>query len=171
MRTPSRRALLTHSLAMSVGLGIGLLSCADNCTAGAVSVSRLAGALGDATYRATFRRDQPGEHPHYWADGTLGITHDGIAFQGRMDVPASAGPTVTVYLTADRIGSAEDFVRAQPRARRVGLVSPRSRFLLDVPEDIDIEDFTTVVLWSDRGKQLIATARYRTAWEDEVLDD
>lgn len=171
MRLPSPRALLTHSLAMSLGLGMGLLSCAEDCTAGAVSGAQVADALADATYRATFRRDRPGEHPHYRAEGDLGVTHDGIAFRGRLDVPAAAGPTVTVYLTADRIASAADFVRTQPRARRVGLVSPRSRFLLDVPEDIDIEDFTTVVLWSDRSKQLIATARYRTAWEDEVLED
>ncbi len=171
MPTSRRRALLTHSLAVSLGLGLGLLSCADDCTAGAATGARVADALADATYHARFRRDQPGEHPQYWADGTLGITHDGIAFRGRMDVPASAGPTVTVYLTADRIGSAEDFARAQPRARRVGLISPRSRFLLDVPEDIDVEDFTTVVLWAERSRQLIATARYRTAWEDEEWED
>ena len=171
MRSLTQRVVLTHSLALGVGLGVGLLLCAGQGVAGAAAGAQVAEVLADAPYRVHFRRDHPGSGRLHWADGPVGISHGRIAFDGRMSVPASAGRTCTVYLTSDRIAGREDFLRSQPRARRVGQITPQSRFLLEVPHDIDVDEFTTVVLWSDADQQLISSAQYRTAWDDEPLED
>lgn len=171
MRCPSPRVVLTHSLAIAIGLGSGLLLCSSNGRAGAAPGTQVESALAEAPYTCHFRRDHPGSTRLYWADGHLGVSHGKIVFDGRMSVPASAGRTSTVYLTSDRIIHRDDFLRAQPRARRVGQITPQSRFLLDVPQDIDVDEFTTVVLWSDADQQLISSAQYRTAWDDEPIED
>jgi len=171
MRCPSPRALLTHSLAIGLGLGLGLLLCSNDGVAGAAPGNRIEAALANAPYKCHFRRDHPGSNRLYWADGHLGVSHGQIVFDGRMSVPASAGRTSTVYLTSDRITHRDDFLRSQPRARRVGQITPQSRFLLEVPQDIDIDEFTTVVLWSNADQQLISSAQYRTAWDDQPEDD
>ena len=163
--------LLTHSLALSLGLGAGLLLCSGNGKAGAAPGNRIEEALARAPYPGHFRRDHPGSSRLYWADGQVGVGHGEIAFNGRMSVPASAGRSSTVYLTSDRITDREDFLRSQPRARRVGQITPQSRFLLEVPHDIDVDEFTTVVLWSHADQQLISSAQYRTAWDDEPIED
>lgn len=167
----TQSVLLTHSLALSLGLGAGLLLCSGNGKAGAAPGNRIEEALARAPYPGHFRRDHPGSSQLYWADGQVGVGHGEIAFNGRMSVPASAGRSSTVYLTSDRITDREDFLRSQPRARRVGQIAPQSRFLLEVPHDIDVDEFTTVVLWSHADQQLISSAQYRTAWDDEPIED
>ncbi len=171
MRSISQSAALTHSLALGIGLGVGLLLCSSNGSAGAAPSSQVEEVLARSPYSCHFRRDHPGSSRLHWADGHLGVSHGQIVFDGRMSVPASAGRHVTVYLTSDRIQDRDDFLRTQPRARRVGLVAPQSRFLLDVPHDIDVDEFTTVVLWSHADQQLISSAQYRTAWDDEPMED
>lgn len=171
MRSLTQRAVLTHSLALGLGLGAGLLLCAGQGVAGAAPGAQVEGALTDAPYQVHFRRDHPGSSRLYWADGRVGVSHGRIAFDGRMSVPASASRSSTVYLTSDRIANRDDFLRSQPRARQVGQVTPQSRFLLEVPHDIDVDEFTTVVLWSHTDQQLISSTQYRTAWDDEPLED
>lgn len=158
----TRRILLliaTHLLALGVGFGLGVyllpvLVAPDDPPAQAV-----AAAMDGARYRAAFRRDLAGSDALHWAEGTVGVGPRRIAFEGTL----APGPDYKVYLTREYVDTIDGFLKIKAQARRVGEAKSFRRLLLDLPADVDVEDYTTVVVWCETFSKFISAAEYRRA--------
>ena len=148
----------THLLTLGLGFGLGvyllpILIAPDDPPAGQVQA-----AMADAPYHATFRRDLKGSDAVHWAEGKLGVSARQVAFDGRM----GPGPDYKVYLVRDFVDNKADFLKIKDSARRIGEVKTFNRFLVDVPPGVDVDDYTTVVVWCERFSQFISAGQYRT---------
>ncbi|MCY1186865.1 Electron transfer DM13 [compost metagenome] len=81
-----------------------------------------------------------------------------VAFTGKI----APGPDYKVYLTREFVDTKAGFERIKTDAVRIGEVKTFNRFLVDVPPGVDVEEFTTVVVWCERFAQFISAGQYRT---------
>ena len=114
--------------------------------------------MKDATYRTTFRRDLKGSDAVHWAEGKVSVSATQVAFDGKM----GPGPDYKVYLVRDFVDNKADFLKIKAQAQRIGEVKTFNRFLVEVPANVDVDDYTTVVVWCERFSQFISAGQYRT---------
>jgi hypothetical protein len=55
----------------------------------------------------------------------------------------------------------DEFLPLKGQAQLIGDVKTFNGFLLDVPDGIDIEQFTTVLVWCEAFSEFITSAKYR----------
>lgn len=115
-------------------------------------------AMEQATYRTAFKRDLPGSDALHWADGKVSVGPDQVAFEGRM----APGPDYKVYLVPEYVDTIADFERVKATSVRIGEVKSFGNFLVDVPDGVDVEQFTTVVVWCETFSKFISAGQYRT---------
>ena len=151
--------LTTHLLCLGLGAGLGIYLLPILTAPDGPSASQIAQAMDQATYRSSFRRDLKGSDAVHWADGTVGVSHAQISFNGKM----GPGPDYKVYLVRDFVDNRRDFLRVKQNAQRIGDVKTFDRFLLDVPGHVDVDHYTTVVVWCEAFSQFISAAQYREA--------
>ncbi|MEL6288857.1 MAG: DM13 domain-containing protein, partial [Pseudomonadota bacterium] len=71
------------------------------------------------------------------------------------------GPDYKLYLVKQFVENEEQFERAKAEAVRLGDIKTFNGFLVDVPDGIDVRDFTTVLIWCEAFGEFIAAAKYR----------
>lgn len=149
--------LATHVLTLAAGFGSGVYLLPILTAPDGPSASSVAEAMANSTHEARFRRDLKGSDAVHWADGKVSVSHSRIAFDGRM----APGPDYKVYLSREYVDTRGDFLRIKQDATLIGDVKTFNRFLLEVPDHVDIDDYTTVVVWCEAFSQFISAAQYR----------
>ena len=122
---------------------------------------------GAARYTGEFRRDLSGSDPLHWAQGKVTVANDAIAFEGKV----APGPDYKIYLLPEFVETKEQFLAAQSRAVRVGDLKAFGNFVTRLPNNIDIDRFTTVVIWCERFSRFISAAQYRGGETDRPKTD
>jgi Electron transfer DM13 len=150
--------LTTHLLTLGAGFGLGVYFLPILTAPDDPPVQKVQAAMEQARYHATLHRDQKGSDALHWADGTLSISSTAVAFTGKI----APGPDYKVYLTREFVDTKAGFERIKADAVRIGEVKTFNRFVVDVPTGVDVEEFTTVVVWCERFAQFISAGQYRT---------
>jgi hypothetical protein len=149
--------LATHALTLAVGFGAGVYLLPILTAPDGPSAALVAEAMDNSDYTARFERTLKGSDPVHWADGKVSVSAAQIAFDGRM----APGPDYKVYLTNEFVDTRGDFLRIKQDAQLIGDVKTFERFLLDVPASVDVNAYTTVVVWCEAFSQFISAAEYR----------
>lgn len=150
--------LATHLLTLGLGFGLGVYLLPILIAPDDPPLAQVQAAMADATYHTTFRRDLKGSDAVHWAEGKVSVSARQVAFNGKM----GPGPDYKVYLVQDFVDNKADFLKIKDKAQRVGEVKTFNRFLVDVPANVDVDQFTTVVVWCERFSQFISAGQYRT---------
>lgn len=149
--------LATHVLTLGLGFGLGVYFLPILIAPDDPPVEQVQTAMADASYHTTFRRDLKGSDAVHWAEGKVSVSARQVAFDGKM----GPGPDYKVYLVHDFVDNKADFLKIKDSAQRIGEVKTFNRFLVDVPADVDVDEFTTVVVWCERFSQFISAGQYR----------
>lgn len=156
-----RRVLVlaaTHLLALGLGFGLGIYLLPILIAPDDPSVAQVQAAMAEARYHTTFRRHLKGSDAVHWAEGNVSVSTRQVAFDGKM----GPGPDYKVYLVRDFVDNKADFLKIKAQAQRIGEVKTFNRFLVEVPANVDVDDYTTVVVWCERFEQFISAGQYRT---------
>lgn len=113
--------------------------------------------MDSADYSAEVRRDLPGSDALHWGEGRLYLSEKAIAFAGRL----APGPDYKLYLSPGPVGNEEDFQRLRPRLRRVADITGFSGFLVHLPSDLRLADYSSAVVWCESFGAFITSAVYR----------
>lgn len=149
--------VVTHLLVLALGFGLGVYLLPVLIAPDAPPVEQVRAAMADAPYHTDFRRDLKGSDAVHWAEGSVSVSASQIAFDGKM----GPGPDYKLYLVGRFVDNKADFLKIKDSALRVGDVDTFNRFLLDVPTGVDVDDYTTVVVWCERFSQFISAGQYR----------
>ncbi|WP_211444333.1 DM13 domain-containing protein [Collimonas humicola] len=150
--------LASHLLALAIGFGAGVYFLPILTAGDGPSAAELAQAAGKARYTAVFKKDLPGSDFLHWAQGTVAVSEDTIAFEGKI----APGPDYKVYLTSGYVGTKEEFLKIKERALRVGEVKTFERFIIDMSQQpVDLSRYNTVVIWCETYSQFISAAQFR----------
>ena len=114
-------------------------------------------AEATAQFSAEFTRDLRGSDALHWGEGTVSVSADRIAHRGKL----APGPDYKLYLTDGFAEHEDEFGPLKDGAALIGDIKSYDGFVLDVPKDVDIERYDTVVVWCEAFGEFITAAQYR----------
>lgn len=149
----------THVAALGLGFGLGVYFLPILTAEDAPEAAVLKQAAQSASYSAELTRDLRGSDGLHWGEGTISVSADTISHIGAL----APGPDYKVYLAPAFVEDEAQFEAIRDQAVRIGDVKSYDGFALDVPAGVDIEDFTTVVVWCETFGEFITAGEYRPA--------
>ncbi len=155
-----RKVLLltaSHAGTAVAGFVLGIYALPILIAPKAPSSAEAASQAAQAVYTGHFRRDLEDSDLLHWGEGTVYIGRQNIAFVGKL----APGPDYKLYLSPEFVETEADFTRLKERMLRVGDVRTFDRFIVPVPEPVDLADYNTVIVWCESFAQFITAARYR----------
>lgn len=148
---------LTHAAAGGAGFAAGIYALPILTAPPGPSEAELDAAGGPGSHTGTFRRDLAGSDLLHWGEGTVTVSARAVAHRGRL----APGPDYKLYLSPEFVETEANFLRLRPRMRRVGDVRSFDGFVVELPEGIDPDAYTTVIVWCEAFGQFITAAAYR----------
>lgn len=147
----------THAVALAIGFGAGVFFLPILTAEDAPDAAVLEQAAKTAQYSATLTRDLRGSDSLHWGEGTISVSGVSISHQGKL----APGPDYKVYLAREFVEDEAGFQALKADAALIGDVKSFDGFLLDVPEGVNVDEYTTVVVWCETFGEFITAGRYR----------
>lgn len=147
----------SHGLMLAIGFAAGIYLLPILIAPPAPDAAMLAETARSASYSADFRRDLKGSDLLHWGEGTVSVSATQIIHQGRL----SPGPDYKLYLAPEFVEDEEQFLALKDKAQLVGDVKIFGGFQIGVPPGVDVEAYTTVVIWCETFSEFISAAKYR----------
>ncbi|MBH5321699.1 DM13 domain-containing protein [Aurantiacibacter sediminis] len=150
--------IVTHAAALGAGFALGVYFLPILTAPDAPAAEVLEEQAASAEYSAELTRDLAGSDALHWGEGTISVSDSRIVHQGEL----APGPDYIVYLTREFVEDEAEFEAIKDEAVAIGGVETFDGFLLDVPAGVNIEDYTTVVVWCEAFGEFITAAEYRS---------
>ncbi|MGF1528311.1 MAG: DM13 domain-containing protein [Candidatus Competibacterales bacterium] len=147
----------THMAALVAGFGLGVYLLPILTAPPSLEAEMLTQAAEGALFTAEFEEDLRGNDALHWGRGSVSITETRIVHEGSL----SPGPDYRLYLVPEFVEHEDEFTPIQERARMIGEINRFDGFILDLPADVDLTSYTTVLVWCEAFGEFIAAARYR----------
>lgn len=147
----------SHLLAVAIGFALGVYTLPILIAPSAPSTAEVAAHADKALFKGRFRRDLKDSDFLHWGEGAVSVSRTSIALEGEL----APGPDYKLYLSPEFVETAADFKRLKAKMVRVGDVKTFRNFLVPVPESVDPERYTTVIVWCESFSQFITAAKYR----------
>lgn len=133
---------VSHAAVLAIGFALGVYFLPILTAPSSPDQAVLAEVAQTAAFNATFKRDLKGSDFLHWGEGDVSLTPREIAHEGRL----SPGPDFKLYLVTEFVEDEDQFLRIKSDARLIGDVKTFDGFLLDVPQDVDVGAYSTVVV-------------------------
>lgn len=117
----------------------------------------LAAAAEQAKYDVTLTRDLKGSDFLHWGEGTISLSPEQVVHKGEL----APGPDYKLYLVKEFVEDEAGFLQAKDSAVQIGEVKTFDGFIVDVPEGVNIDDYSTVLVWCEAFGEFITAAKYR----------
>lgn len=147
----------THALMLAIGFALGIYLLPILIAPEGPDREMLAQTTQSALYRAEFRRDLAGSDFLHWGEGAVGVSPTTITHEGKL----APGPDYKLYLVTEFVEDEEQFLSVRDTAVRIGDIKTFEGFLVEVPAGVDIEAYTTVLVWCESFGEFISAAKYR----------
>lgn len=147
----------THGVMLAAGFALGIYLLPIITAPPSPDQAMLEESARSALYTAEFRRDLKGSDFLHWGEGTVSVSADRIAHRGSL----APGPDYKLYLVPEFVEDEEQFEAVRSSAIRLGDIKTFDGFLVDVPPNVDIEAYTTILVWCETFGEFISAARYR----------
>jgi len=149
--------LVSHGVALVVGFALGVYLLPILTEPEGPDRAMLEQTAQRALYSAEFVRDLKGSDFLHWGEGRLSVAPDRIVHDGKL----SPGPDYKLYLLKQFVDDEAGFAATRSEGVRIGDVKTFSGFILEVPAGVNVEDYTTAVVWCETFSEFITAARYR----------
>lgn len=149
--------LITHGAMFAAGFGAGIYVLPILTEAPAPDAAMLQDKASRALYSAELTRELRGSDFLHWGEGMISVTPEQIVHEGKL----APGPDYKLYLTKQFVDHEDAFEPVKAEAVLIGDVKSFSGFLLDVPDGINVADYTTVVVWCEAFGEFITAGQYK----------
>lgn len=151
------KRMLSHVIALAIGFAAGIYVLPILTAQAGASLNQVRAVSQAADYRGTFRKDIAGSNAVHWAQGSLSIQGNTLAFEGEV----APGPDYRIYLVPEYVDTKEGFERIRAQAVMVSDLKTFGNFVKTLPADVDPSKYAAVVIWCERFSQFISAAAYR----------
>ncbi|MFK7939629.1 MAG: DM13 domain-containing protein [Roseovarius sp.] len=149
--------LISHGFALAAGFGLGIYFLPILTAPPSPDAAVLEESAQGAMFTAELTRDLRGSDALHWGEGTISITETQFVHKGKL----APGPDYKLYLLKEFVEHEDEFEPLKAGAQLVGDVKSFGGFLLDVPADVDVSDYTTLVIWCEAFSEFITAATYQ----------
>ncbi len=149
--------LFSHGAALAVGFALGIYLLPILIAPDAPDAAMLQSQAQGARYSGEFVRELKGSDFLHWGEGKVSLTSGAIAHEGSL----APGPDYKLYLVKQFVENEDEFLPLKSTSALVGDVKTFKGFLLDIPAGVDIEEYTTVLVWCETFGEFITAAKYK----------
>ena len=149
--------LITHLLAGAFGVALGIYLLPILTAPTAPTPSEVTSLSTQAQYSAEFKRDLAGSDFLHWGEGKVSISPTKITLMGKL----APGPDYKLYLSSKFVETETEFNQEKTNMVLVGNVKTFDNFVVNVPQNIDIAKYDTVIVWCESFGQFITSAKYQ----------
>lgn len=149
--------LVSHVVALAVGFALGVYFLPILTAPDAPDADMLESRAAAAVYTADLTRDLRGSDFLHWGEGKLSLTPTEIVHEGKL----APGPDYKLYLVSEFVEHEDEFNPIKADAKLIGDVKTFDGFLASVPDGVDLDRYTTVVVWCESFGEFITSAKYR----------
>ena len=149
--------LFTHSFVLVFGFGLGVYFLPILTAPKSVEISKINEFENMSLYQTEFVRDLRGSDPLHWGEAKVTISDKKITVNGSI----APGPDYKLYLTNEFTQHEDEFLPIKKTAQYVAEVKSFENFVVNVPSDIDVGKFNTVVIWCESFNEFITAAKYQ----------
>ena len=151
------RFLITHSMALALGVMLGFYLLPILTEPEGPSVSEVTYSSQQALYKTRFDKEVAGSDLLHWGEGDVSISKTSISLMGSL----APGPDYFLYLTKNLVDSRESFLEIKAVSLKVGPIRTFGNFIVPLDESVDLEQYAAVVVWCETFSQFITSASYR----------
>lgn len=147
----------SHSLFLAAGFILGLYLLPILTATKAPEQQALVKTMEAAKYKGEFTRDLNGSDLLHWGEGEVSVSRDHIAHKGRL----SPGPDYKLYLVPTFVENEEEFLAIKSEAKYVSDIKGFHGFIVDVPKDINVSQYSTLLVWCESFSEFITSTQYK----------
>ena len=148
---------ITHLAAIAIGFALGVYFLPILTAPAGPDAAKLEEMSADALYTAAFNRDLRGSDFLHWGEGKISVSKTHIVHEGAL----APGPDYKLYLVKDFVEHEDDFLPLKAQSPIIGDVKTFNGVIVDVPADVNVDDYTTVLIWCEAFGEFITAAKYR----------
>jgi len=149
--------LITHSIALVLGIMLGIYLLPILTAPEGPSVSEVATSSEQALYKTRFHKQVAGSDLIHWGEGAVSINETSISLMGSL----APGPDYFLYLTKNLVDTGDSFLEIKAESLKVGPIRTFDNFIVPLDESVDIEQYAAIVVWCETFSQFITSASYR----------
>ncbi|MCG3886112.1 DM13 domain-containing protein [Photobacterium leiognathi] len=149
--------ITTHLLAGALGIALGIYLLPILTAPTAPAASEISNLSTQAQYSGEFQRDLAGSDFLHWGEGKVSLSPTTITLMGKL----APGPDYKLYLSPKFVETEAAFNQEKTNMVLVGDVKTFDNFVVDVPQNIDITKYDTVIVWCESFGQFITAAKYQ----------
>jgi|TARA_B110000116_G_C16536956_1_gene446908 hypothetical protein len=149
--------LSSYIIVFVLGFGLGIYLLPILTSPKSVNIDKIIKLEKNALYKTVFVRDLKGSDLFHWGEADVSVSKNEIIVNGSI----APGPDYKLYLTKEFVEQEEEFLSIKDNSRYVAEVKTFKNFVITVPEDIDINDYNTIVIWCESFSEFITAAKYK----------
>ncbi|WP_026016615.1 DM13 domain-containing protein [Catenovulum agarivorans] len=149
--------IVTHSFVGLVGFAAGIYLLPIITAPNVPTQLEITQASQGAMYTGYFDKNLQDSDFLHWGEGEVSISDSYITFSGEL----APGPDYKLYLSAEFVETEADFLRLKDSMLSVGEVNTFNNFIVKLPSDIQVSNYTSVIVWCESFGQFITAAKYR----------
>ena len=111
----------------------------------------------NALYKTLFVKDLKGSDLFHWGEAKVTVSKNEIIVNGSI----APGPDYKLYLTKEFVEQEEEFLFIKDKSKYIAEVKTFKNFVITIPENIDINDYNTIVIWCESFSEFITAAKYK----------
>ena len=147
----------SHLVVLAIGFALGVYPLPILIAPAAPTTAEVAAQAKTARYTGQFRRDLKDSDALHWGEGAVSVGPKTIVFEGEL----APGPDYKLYLSPSFVETEADFKRLKPQMMRIADIKTFKNFAVHVPGSVDIEAYSSVIIWCETFSQFITAAKYK----------
>jgi len=147
----------SHLFVLTVGFGLGVYFLPILTAPKSLEISKIDNLQKEALYKTEFVKDLRGSDLLHWGEAEVTISNNIITVKGSI----APGPDYKLYLTNQFVEHEDEFLPIKSEAKYVAEVKTFKNFVINIPSDINIYDYNTVVIWCESFEEFITAAKYQ----------
>ena len=149
--------LVTHGIALAVGFALGIYLLPILTAPPSPDAQVLEESASEAMFTATLTRELRGSDFVHWGEGTISVSADKIVHIGKL----APGPDYKLYLVKEFAQHEDEFEPIKDQAVQIGDVKTFEGFVLDLPAEVDVTQYSTVLVWCEAFGEFITAGQYQ----------
>jgi hypothetical protein len=149
--------VFSYMIIFLLGLGLGIYLLPILTAPKSVDIDKIIKLEKNALYKTLFVKDLKGSDLFHWGEAKVTVSRNEIIVNGSI----APGPDYKLYLTKEFVEQEEEFLFIKDKSKYIAEVKTFKNFVITIPENIDINDYNTIVIWCESFSEFITAAKYK----------
>ena len=147
----------THSFILIFGFGLGVYFLPILTAPKSIDISEINEIENNSLFQTEFVRDLRGSDPWHWGEAKVTISDKKITVNGSI----APGPDYKLYLLNEFVEHEDEFLPIKDMSQYIAEIMGFENFVVDVPENVDVSKYNTIIIWCESFNEFITAAKYQ----------